>query len=106
MGARSSFSFIAWSVAAFVGISTRGSLVVDPAMPIGPFKVDLRVALAPMDGFAGNRQWPQTSHAHSSFAFKLFKLPRDQLLFRRRALGLLSLPRHFPDQNWLLEEWP
>jgi hypothetical protein len=55
MGARASFSFIAWSVAAFVGITTRGSLVVDPAMPIGFFKVDLRVALAPTDGFAGKR---------------------------------------------------
>jgi len=55
MGARSTFSFIAWSVAAFVGITTRGRLVVDPAMPIGPFKIDLHVALAPKDGFAGNR---------------------------------------------------
>jgi len=55
MGTRSSFSFIAWSVAAFVGITTRGSLVVDPAMPIGLFKIDPRVALALADGFAGNR---------------------------------------------------
>jgi hypothetical protein len=52
-GAWSSSSFIALSVAVFVGITTRGSLFVDRALPIGRFKVELRVALAPMDGFAG-----------------------------------------------------
>jgi len=95
---RSSFSFIAWSVAAFVGITTRGSFVVDPAMPIGLFKFDLRGALAPTDGFAGNRYWPQTPQAHSSFAFELCK-PRDPLQTSSAwASGIFS------DQHWLLEE--
>jgi hypothetical protein len=39
-------------VAAFAGISTRGSLVVDPALPIGLFKAELRGVLAPVGGFA------------------------------------------------------
>jgi hypothetical protein len=51
----------------------------------------------------GGRRRPRRIHR---LLLKLCKLPRDQLLSRRRALGLLSLPRHFADQNWQLEEWP